>query len=151
MCCAINASGSHIPPFYIFPRVFMKKTFMNGYAPGAKGVAFKTGYMNTELFADEYLPFFISNVRCSREKHVLLILDNHCSHVSLKAIELCKNSGIHLLTLPPHTSHKLQPLDQCVFGPLKSYLNKSNGRLDEISSWSECFYLRDGEPISNSF
>lgn len=125
MCCAISASGSHIPPFYIFPRVHMKQDFMSGCAPGAKGVAVRTGYMNTEIFANEYLPFFIQNVRCSKENPVLLILDNHCSHVSLQAIEVCRNSGIHLLTLPPHTSHKLQPLDRCVFGPLKIYLNKA--------------------------
>ncbi|XP_067949445.1 uncharacterized protein [Watersipora subatra] len=127
MCCAISASGSHIPPFYIFLRVFMKQDFMNGCAPGAKGVADRTGYMNTELFAYEYLPFFISNVRCSKDKPVLLVLDNHCSHVSLQAINVCRNSGIHLLTLPPHTSHKLQPLDRCVFGN-----GDGNGRLDEI-------------------
>ncbi|XP_067931048.1 uncharacterized protein [Watersipora subatra] len=95
MCCAISASGSHIPPFYIFPRVFMKQDLMNGCAPGVKGVADRT------------------------------VLDNHCSHVSLQAINVCRNSGIHLLTLPPHTSHKLQPLDRCVFGQLKTYLNKA--------------------------
>lgn len=28
-----------------------------------------------------------------------------------------------MLTIPPHTSHKLQPLDRGVFGPFKSYYN----------------------------
>ena len=72
----------------------MKQTFMNGCVPGAKGVAVKSDYMNTEIFANDYLPIFIGNV--------------HCSHMSLKAIELCKNAGIHSLTLPCHTSDKLQ-------------------------------------------
>lgn len=126
MCCAISASGNYISPFYIlFPRVFMKQSLMNGCTPGAKGVAAKSGYMNTELFDHEYLPFFIASVRCSKDKPVLLILDNHCSHGSLKAVDLCESAGIHLLTLPPHTSHTLQPLDRCVFGPLKTYLNKA--------------------------
>lgn len=125
LCCAISASGNHIPPFYIFPRVFMKQCFMNGCTPGAKGVAIKSGYMNTKVFAEEYLPFFITSVHCSKDRPVLLILDNHCSHVSIAAIELCRSSGIHLLTLPPHTSHKLQPLDRCVFGPLKKYFNRA--------------------------
>lgn len=98
---------------------------MNGCAPGAKGVAAKSGYMNSEIFSDDYLPFFISSVRCSKQQPILLILDNHISHISIKAVELCRDSGIHLLTLPPHTSHKLQPLDRCVYGPLKTYFNQA--------------------------
>ncbi|CAG5035738.1 unnamed protein product [Parnassius apollo] len=30
-----------------------------------------------------------------------------------------------MFTFPPHTSHKLQPLDRTVFGPLKKYYNKA--------------------------
>lgn len=140
LCCAINAGGTYIPPFFIFPRVFMKDSFMNGTSPGAKGVASKSGYMNTELFATEYLPFFIRHSHCSPDKPVLLILDNHTSHVSIEAVDLCKRSGIVLLTLPPHTSHKLQPLDRCVFGPLKTYFNKA------IDNWMR---TNPGRPVSN--
>jgi hypothetical protein len=100
----------------------MRDQFMNDSPPGAKGIAAKTGYMNSDIFSDDYLPFFIEKTRCSKERPVLLILDNHCSHVSLKAVTLCKDSGIIMLTLPPHTSHKLQPLDRSVFGPLKTSL-----------------------------
>ncbi|GBL73946.1 hypothetical protein AVEN_230881-1 [Araneus ventricosus] len=41
------------------------------------------------------------------------------------ACDLCKNNGIHLLTFPPHTSHKLQPLDVAVLSPFKSALKVS--------------------------
>lgn len=117
----------------------MKESFMNGTSPGAKGVAAKSGYMNTQLFATEYLPFFIRHSHCSPDKPVLLILDNHTSHVSIEAVDLCKSSGIVLLTLPPHTSHKLQPLDRCVFGPLKTYFNKA------IDNWMR---TTPGRPVS---
>lgn len=30
-----------------------------------------------------------------------------------------------MLGLPPHTTHRLQPLDVCFFGPLKTYFNQS--------------------------
>jgi hypothetical protein len=52
-----------------------------------------------------------------------LILDNHDSHLSLDGIELCRESGIIILSLPPHCSHKLQPLDRSVYGPFKKYVN----------------------------
>ena len=77
--------------------------------------------MNGEIFAEQYLPFLISHTHCTVDDPILLILDNHSSHISLKVVEICKNAGIVLLTLPPHTSHKLQPLDRSVYGPLKAY------------------------------
>ena len=32
----------------------------------------------------------------------------------------CYQNGIHLLFLPPHASHVLQPLDLAIFSPLKA-------------------------------
>ncbi|CAB4068194.1 unnamed protein product [Lepeophtheirus salmonis] len=52
VCCGVNAQGQLIPLCYIFPRVNLKNIFING----AKGVAIKSGYMNSELFVKEYQP-----------------------------------------------------------------------------------------------
>lgn len=48
-------------------------------------------------------------------------MDNHDSHISIESLNFAKENGINLLTIPPHTSHKTQPLDRTVFGPLKAY------------------------------
>ncbi|GFR61920.1 tigger transposable element-derived protein, partial [Elysia marginata] len=53
---------------------------------------------------------------------VLLLLDNHVSHLYIPAIDLCKENHITLLSLSPHTSHTLQPLDRVVYGLLKTYI-----------------------------
>ena len=45
---------------------------------------------------------------------ILLIMDNHETHMSLAAVDLAKANEIVLLTIPPHTSHRLQPLDRTV-------------------------------------
>ncbi|XP_030751695.1 uncharacterized protein LOC115879152 [Sitophilus oryzae] len=37
---------------------------------------------------------------------------------------LCPKNGITIVTLPPHTYHRLQPLDVCFFGPLKTAYNR---------------------------
>lgn len=50
-------------------------------------------------------------------------MDNHESHITIAAVAYCKENGVVLLTFPPHCSHKLQPLDRGVYGPLKSYFN----------------------------
>jgi len=49
--CTVNAGGNYLPPFIIFPRVKMKDVFMNGALPEAKGVAAKSGWMNSEIFS----------------------------------------------------------------------------------------------------
>jgi DDE superfamily endonuclease len=51
---------------------------------------------------------------------------------------LCYQNNVHLLFLPPHTSHVLQPLDLSVFSSLKSYYRK------EVSQLS---LLTDSSPI----
>lgn len=67
---------------------------------------------------------FIKYSKASKENRVLLILDNHESHVSADVIQLAKDNGITLLTLPPpHCSNKLQPLDITVYASFKSKYN----------------------------
>ena len=56
---------------------------------------------------------------------MLLILDNLKAHISLKAVEIAKSNSIVLLTLPPHTSHRMQPLDVTVYGPFKTKYSRA--------------------------
>lgn len=48
-------------------------------------------------------------------------MDNHESHLSIEALNLARESGLTVITLHPHTSAKLQPLDVGIYGPFKSY------------------------------
>lgn len=118
--CAMSASGSFVPPVIIFPRQRMKNELMDGSPPGSLGMCSDSGYINSSLFID-WLKHFQQHVRADKDHPVLLILDNHSSHRSLQAIEYCKENFIHLLTIPPHSSHRLQPLDRCYFKPLKVF------------------------------
>ena len=60
---------------------------------------------------------------CSRDRKILVLMDNHESHLSIAAIYKARDLGIVLLTIPPKTSHKLQPLDVSVYGPFKTGYN----------------------------
>ncbi|XP_065671420.1 uncharacterized protein LOC136089375 [Hydra vulgaris] len=128
MCNAINASGSSITPFYIFPRVHFKDYFLRNSIPGSVGTANKSGWMVESTFM-EWFNHFIKSVRPSKANPVLLILDNHETHMSINFIDLASDNGVIVLTIPPHTSHKLQPLDIAVYGPFKCHYNR------EIDSW----------------
>ncbi|XP_072398037.1 uncharacterized protein [Diabrotica undecimpunctata] len=138
MIACVSAAGTFIPPGIIFPRVHFKEHMINNAPPGTIGMATSSGWSNAELFV-EYLQHFISVVKPSPENKVLLILDNHESHLSLAAIHIARDNGIVILTFPPHTSHKLQPLDRSVFGPFKNYFNNAS---------KEWMLYHPGKPIS---
>ena len=55
----------------------------------------------------------------------LLICDCHKSHEAYRTFEPARENNIHILALSPHTTHRLQPLDKGVFGPLSCYYNEA--------------------------
>ena len=59
----------------------------------------------------------------------LLIVDGHSSHVNMQFIEMCDKLRILLLILPPHTTHRLQPLDVSLFAPLARYYTNGLNQL----------------------
>lgn len=121
--CAFNASGNYVPPFFIFKRKRMNEQLLRGSNTGMIAAVSDSGWINEKLFID-WLHHFIDHVKPTVEEPILLILDNHESHVSLACYLLCRERGIILLSLPPHTSHRMQPLDLTYFGPLKSAYNR---------------------------
>lgn len=115
----INATGNTVPPVFIFPRVHFKDYMLNGAPTGSLGLTHKTGWMTEDTFYQS-LKHFAHFTKCSQDNRVLLLLDNHKSHVNVRIITFAREKGITLLTFPPHTSHRLQPLDVSVYGPFKT-------------------------------
>jgi hypothetical protein len=72
----------------------------------------------------------------TRSTKRLLIVDGHSSHINLRFIEWAHTRGILILILPPHATHRLQPLDVNCFLPLATkygvnldkWLHKSLGQ-----------------------
>ncbi|XP_047142247.1 uncharacterized protein LOC124816638 [Hydra vulgaris] len=122
VCCGINALGNSIPPFFIFPRVIFKTYMLNDAPVGSDGAAHPSGWMTASSFL-KYIHHFKKYAKPTPSSPVLLLLDNHESHISVPVLDFCIESGIVLITFPPHCSHKLQPLDLTVYGPLKTYYN----------------------------
>jgi hypothetical protein len=120
---AVSARGNTVPPF-VFPRVNFRAHFLNGAPAGSEGDANPTGWMQAEQFL-KFVKHFVSDVKPSKERPVVRPLDNHDSYLSLAALDYCKQNCVTVLSLPPHCSRKLQPLDRSVFGPLKTYVNRA--------------------------
>ena len=122
LCCVVNAVGNSVPPMFIFPRVNYRDNFVNGGPVGCVGTAHPSGWMTAAGFLT-FLKHFVAHVRPSPTDKVILLLDNHVSHLSVDVLQFAKDNGVVMLSFPPHCSHKLQPLDRSVYGPLKRYYN----------------------------
>ena len=83
---------------------------LRGAPAGSLGLANPSGWMKQDIFP-KVLNHFIDNMTVSKDHSGVLIIDNHNSHITVEGVELTKNHGLDLLTLPPHCSHKLQSLD----------------------------------------
>ena len=121
----VSASGTLVPPMFVFPRVKFRDYFIANGSYGCVGSANPSGWIKPNDFL-VFMQHFVAVTKCSKERPVLILLDNHESHLFIALIDYCCDNGIVLLTLPSHCSHKLQPLDRTVFGPFKKYVNTAS-------------------------
>ena len=122
MAVAVSASGTLVPPMFVFPRAKYNDYFIANGPYGCFGSANPSDWMKANDFL-VFMQHFVAVTKSSKEYPVLILLDNYESHLSIALIDYCRDNGIVLLTLPSHCSHKLQPLDQTVFGPFKKCVN----------------------------
>lgn len=121
---AMSAGGTFIPPLMIFPRKNMNQQLMKGAPAGAVGVCHPSGWIQSNIFV-QWFDHFIKITKPCETSPVLLILDGHYSHTrNLEIIEKARENFVTIICLPPHTTHKLQPLDKTFMGALKSYYSE---------------------------
>jgi hypothetical protein len=101
----------------------------------------------TEVFDPAIRP---SSPRTKR----LLIVDSHSSHINMAFINKCWDLRIILLILPPHSTHRLQPLDVVLFGLLSlaysQELNKKQAQSLGFTSIKKKQFLKLFHPAWNS-
>ncbi len=110
VCVIVSASGQTLPPAFVFPRKNFKEFMMHGSPEGSLGLVDSSGWMAAANLI-KVMKHFITNAIPSKDHQVVLIMDNHQSHISYEALSLAKENFIHIITLPPHTSNKTQLLD----------------------------------------
>lgn len=128
-----SATGDLIPPFIIFKGSppdgtdFPKDSHLCGS---------KSAYIDSSLFI-EFLEHFNKHRPKIPGKKCVLILDGHSSHLSVESLEFCYENAIEMICLPPHSSHRLQPLD--------THFNKS---LKSLWATSVSEHLRNHDKVS---
>ncbi|KAI4457874.1 hypothetical protein MML48_7g00004897 [Holotrichia oblita] len=94
--CCMNAIGNFVPPAPIFPRKNRKEELLDALPPGSLGLFHETGWMTGDTFV-LWLEHFQNIVNASLESKVLVLLDDHSSHKSLKALTFAKNNGTAMM------------------------------------------------------
>ena len=114
-CC--NAQGDFIPPVLIFKGHGLPQT--TDFPADTRIFGSKSGYIDQEIFL-KFLEHF-ETYRCKVPgKKCILFMDGHSSHLTVEAINFCVDHDIEILCLPPHSSHRLQPLDTHFNKPMKA-------------------------------
>lgn len=121
---AVSACGNIIPPIFLYSRKRDNPQFLNGVPFGSVGRANGTGWMSQDDFLF-FMQHFVACTRASKASKVLLLLDNHHFYITVAVIDYSKANRVVMLTLPPHCTHKMQPLDRSIFGALKAYYNSA--------------------------
>ena len=92
-------------------------------------------------FLHHFLP------KAPSERPLLLLMDGHSTHFSPVFVNKAAEEHIIVFCLPPHTTHKTQPLDKGVFSPLKtawrevchSYIIENPGKVVTRYQFSQLF------------
>ena len=103
-------------------------TLVNRIATTAKGWTDST--TSYEWFTKTFIPQATAR-RENPEEPIVLVLDGHASHKTPEMLRAALEHNIEFHFLPPHTTHRLQPLDVGIFGPLQG---KWQERCDEVIS-----------------
>ena len=94
-----------------------------GCPPGTLGVVTDSGWTDSKVFV-QWLNHFVEAVKPTSAKDMILFVDGHIGRRSLEAVELARANDIELISFPPNTTHRLQPLDNCYFGSRKGYYTR---------------------------
>ena len=119
----INATGQCIDPLVIFKGKSVQRQWFPDDRSGMQGWHFEAqdnSFIDCNIALGWLENCFIPQSGSGPGKETkLLVLDGHVSHETNTFQYACYYNNIHLLYLPAHASHVLQPLDVRVFSSLK--------------------------------
>ena len=110
---SINAAGdTFVPPMFVFPnKLHIDQVITENAPPGSIIEANNNGSMSGDSFKS-WLELFVKRTHPTVENPVLLILNGNTYHKDCEVIVYAKEHNVHILSFPPQTTNKMQPLDQ---------------------------------------
>ena len=118
----VNAAASWMPPMGIVKGTTERSLLQYTTEDAPQGTVWtfqRKAWMENVPFGVWFHDVFLRH--CGPERPRVLFLDSHLSHETTGLLEAARANDIHVIALPPHTTHWTQPLDRSVFGPLQHY------------------------------
>ena len=124
---------THIPPSIIYQAISgnIQDSWLTEYDPKEQSCFFAssaTGWTNDELAYSWLTTVFDRNTRSKARNsrdYRLLFVDGHGSHINMKFLDWCEQNKVLVALYPPHSTHRLQPLDVSLFNPLANYYSQN--------------------------
>lgn len=135
LIASICADGSHLAPALIYQGAShdLQDTWLDDFDP-VRDYAFFASSENgwsCDLLGQNWLESIFDRTtkeKAKRERRLLLV-DGHSSHVNMRFIDYAHANRILIAVLPPHSTHRLQPLDVGLFSPLATYYSQQVDKL----------------------
>ena len=136
-----SAAGNLMAPYTVYKGKNLYDNWTKGGPTGAGYGVSSSGWMESANFEAWFQTMFVPAM-AKNKKPILLLFDGHNSHITYPTVKSAQENDIILLCLPPHMSHRLQPLDVGFFRPFKILWR------DELKSWARITkYLSVTKPI----
>lgn len=127
----VAADGSLMPPLIVYKGAAVQARWTSDQSyPGTEYAASQNGWMEEPQFFNWFQRSYVGHINKIRNdsaapnQTAVLIFDGHASHISIRILEVAIKNNIQLVRLPSHLTDRIQPLDKCVFGPLKTRWDK---------------------------
>jgi hypothetical protein len=136
----ICADGTSLSPTLIYKAVSsnLRDTWLDDFEPSRQSCYFTSspnGWTSDELGYSWLTGLFEEETAVKAKRSWrLLFVDGHGSHVNMKFLNWCERHRILIAIYPPHSTHRLQPLDVSVFAPLAHHYSQG---LDSLIRQSE--------------
>ena len=141
LLATICADGTKVPPALIYQGVSrdLQDSWVDELTDKDEAffASLKNGWSNNEFGLNYLKDIFDPYTRAKAGRgRMLLIVDGHSSHVNIAFIDMCDRLRILVMILPPHSTHRLQPLDVGLFQPLATaYSNELNSLMHKGESF----------------
>ncbi|KIJ38381.1 hypothetical protein M422DRAFT_176753, partial [Sphaerobolus stellatus SS14] len=135
----VSAAGAACPPGFILPYTHGKVAEWSHVEGVGSVVTSENGWTDNAICSDWFKKVFLPWAKTQRDSAfpIIFISDGHASHETHEIRLAALDNSITMISLPPHTTHKLQPLDVGVFVPLQRNWGKRCNELavtgDEIT------------------
>jgi hypothetical protein len=124
----VSADGEYLDPFYI---VKGKRRMSCSWLPKREGgdldaaiAITESGHVNAGAFQEWLRWFAAKKADLLATGPVVIIYDNHDSHINADTLATAVSLNIHLIGLPSNSTHLLQPIDRLINGPLHKQWRK---------------------------